>query len=152
MGRRPLPPHLKVVRGNPGRRPVKAASAVVIPPRGCPTPPGHLTTEALEEWHRLAPDLYVAGVLTALDVAALAAYAQAYGLWRQAETAMAGVELVHVTPRGNQIAHPLLNVARRARADMLRFAAELGLTPASRGRIVATPPPDDGDPAEDYFR
>jgi phage terminase small subunit len=65
MGRRgptPMPPHLRLLRGNPGgpgrtRVPIEPT----IPPE-IPEPPAVLTGYALEEWHAVAPELYRLGL------------------------------------------------------------------------------------------
>jgi P27 family predicted phage terminase small subunit len=36
---------------------------------------------------------------------------------------------------GSHMANPLVKIARGAAADMLRFAAEFGLTPVARSRL-----------------
>ena len=46
---------------------------------------------AKDEWWRVAPQLHVLGLLTAIDVMVLAAYCQACGRWQQAEDALAAV-------------------------------------------------------------
>jgi P27 family predicted phage terminase small subunit len=55
-----------------------------IPPAP-PAPPGFLMPAAKDEWWRVAPELHVLGLLTAIDVMVLAAYCQACGRWQQAE-------------------------------------------------------------------
>jgi len=91
----------------------------------------------------VGPELAACGVLTALDRAAFAAYCQAYGRWRQAEEALAlfaekdtatkGITIK--TTNGNVIQNPLVGVASKAMADMVRYGNELGLTPSSRARV-----------------
>lgn len=63
-----------------------------------------------------------------------------------------GSELVVWTGNGNLIQNPLVGVSRRAAADMLRFAAEFGMTPSARSRIDTEKANLDGeDPAARYF-
>jgi phage terminase small subunit len=78
-GTKPKPTHLKLVTGNPGKRTLnrKEANAKAA----IPAPPVHLTADAVEEWNRVAADLYNLGIFSEIDRAALAAYAQAYGRW-----------------------------------------------------------------------
>jgi hypothetical protein len=49
-----MPARLKLLRGNPGRRPVRA----IFEP---PLPPSFLTGYALEEWERVAPAFAFSG-------------------------------------------------------------------------------------------
>jgi P27 family predicted phage terminase small subunit len=96
--------------------------------------------------------LYRSGLLTPFDVAVFAAYCQAYGRWVVAERALAGADLVVDTVAGNRIVAPLLGVVRRAMADMMRAAVEMGLSPSARSRVTATPPPSpDDEAAARYF-
>lgn len=97
--------------------------------------------------------------MTELDRAALAAYCQAYGVWAQAERAIlklqAGGEingLLMKTTNGNVIQHALIGIANKARADVVKFSAEFGMTPSARSRVEATPPEDGKDKgAHQYF-
>jgi len=145
-GRKPTPTHLKLVRGNPGKRPVNQAEPK--PKVVLPSPPAELSEDALAEWNRVASDLYGLGILTAIDRAALAAYAQAYGRWVQAERAAARMAdkdqltsgLMIRTTNGNAVQNPLIGVANKAMADMVRYAAEFGMTPSARSRIQGADP------------
>ena len=71
-GRKPLPTHLKLVRGT---RKSRLNRAEAKPSAGRPTPPAHLSDEARAEWRRVAPDLHRAGLLSIIDRTILAAYA-----------------------------------------------------------------------------
>jgi hypothetical protein len=72
-GSRPTPVPLKLLRGNPGKRPLKRGFEPPQPPLP-PDPPKFLTGDALEEWHRIAAGLHLFGLLTKVDVSPLAAY------------------------------------------------------------------------------
>jgi P27 family predicted phage terminase small subunit len=110
-----------------------------------PEAPEFLPRYARDEWHRVAPELYRLGLLTLVDVTALAAYCDAYGRWRTASEALAKMAERDATCRallvknadGNARQNPLVKIAARAAADMLRFAGEFGLTPVARARIGA---------------
>ena len=156
-GRRPKPTHLKLVTGNPGRRPLprhEARLAVALP-----SAPPHLSPDAMAEWDRVATELFTAGLLAALDRAVLAAYCQAYARWAQAERALAEMArrdqltggLMIKTTGGNAIQNPLVCTANKAAADMVRYAAEFGMTPSARTRIQAEPPAGEADPSAQYF-
>jgi len=56
------------------------------------------------------------------------------------------------TTNGNAIQNPLVGTANKAAADMVRYAAEFGMTPSARSRITAAPPGDqEADPTAKYF-
>ena len=109
-----------------------------------PDAPDHLTDLARSEWDRVVVDLVTLGILTDLDRGALAAYCQAYGRWSAAETALARMAardavtdgLIVKTKSGNLIQNPLVGAANKAMADMVRYAAEFGLTPSARTRVA----------------
>lgn len=157
-GRKPRPTHLKLVTGNPGRRPFNAAEP--RPEAGLPAPPAELGSDAKNEWRRVARRLQALGLLTPCDRAALAAYCQAFGRWRQAERALAAMAkadpltgaLMIRTKEGNAIQNPLVGIANKAMADMVRYAAEFGMTPSARSRIAgAADGEQKDDPAAKYF-
>lgn len=156
-GRKPKPTHLKLVTGNPGKRALPKAEAKVAP--ALPSPPPHLSDEAKVEWGRVSEDLYKVGLLSVVDRAALAAYCHAYARWVQAERAIAEMAkrdqltggLMIKTTNGNAIQNPLVGTANKAAADMVRYAAEFGMTPSARSRINAEPPQGEEDRAASYF-
>lgn len=146
-GVKPQPAHLKVLRGNPGKRPIPTNEPQ--PTRGeLPAPPDFLAPLAREEWLRVTPELYRLGLLTVVDINPLAAYCQAYSRWVTAERALAkmaekspiGAGLVMINPADKKlIQNPLVNIAAHAARDMVRYASEFGLTPVARARLAAGP-------------
>ena len=108
-------------------------------------PPPHLADEAKVEWGRVGHELYQLGLLTNLDRAVLAVYCQSYARWVKAETAltvMAAADnltggLMTKTSNGNAIQNPLVGIANKAMADMVKYAAEFGMSPSARSRIEA---------------
>jgi P27 family predicted phage terminase small subunit len=144
-GPRPTPTALKLVKGNPGKRATNQREAVVALAE--PTPPSFLSDEAKVEWGRVVSTLYRAGLMTEIDRAALAAYCQSYGRWAQAERALARMAekdtlnsgLIVRTKNENAIQNPLVGIANKAKADVVRFAAEFGMTPSARSRVSANP-------------
>jgi phage terminase small subunit len=51
------PTHLRLLRGNPGKRPIKPEPQPRVP-ETLPEPPGFLSEDAVNEWWRVAPELY----------------------------------------------------------------------------------------------
>lgn len=157
MGRKAKPTHLKLVTGNPGRRPLPKREAQ--PPRTLPIAPPELNSDALVEWSRVSGDLHGSGLLAGVDRAALAAYCQAYGRWMQAERAITRMAekdqltggLMIKTTNGNAVQNPLVGTANKAMSDMVRYAAEFGMTPSARSRINAEGKKDAEDPVAAYF-
>ena len=142
-GPRPLPVRLKLLRGNPGQRRIRGTFEPPQPPEP-PAPPPFLSGYALEEWHRVVPGLSLFGLLTPLDVATLGAYCVAFQTWRQSQELLKQLADIDEKSRGLLVkgskgqarANPLVQVAREAASDMVRFAAEFGFSPAARSRIA----------------
>ena len=65
-GPRPTPTHLKLLRGNPGRRPLPNEPELELP--DCLDAPPYLQGYGADEWHRIAKTLYDAGLLKNCDV------------------------------------------------------------------------------------
>jgi P27 family predicted phage terminase small subunit len=143
-GRKPKPAHLKVIEGNRGRRPIRP-DLVPLEAFSAPVePPDHLSDIAKEEWARLAPSMSLLGLLTELDRAAFAAYCQSYARWVQAEHLLAMLmeqdpsgrsALLMKSRAGNICPNPLVWIGRNAANDMIRYAAEFGLSPSARARV-----------------
>lgn len=114
------------------------------PPKDLPDCPTHLSDEARAEWYRLVDVLQEMGVVTVIDRAVLAAYSQAYGRWVEAEEKLRETPLLIKTPSGYIQQSPWLNIANRQMELMGRYMAEIGLTPASRSRIMVAGGSKDG--------
>ncbi len=138
-GRKPIPNIIKIMRGNPGKRPLNKREP--IPPKGTPDCPSHLMKDAKAEWRRMVPILESMGLLSTLDMAALSAYCQAYGRWQQAEREMKRLTkkgttgLLIKTMQGNYIQNPLLGIISRNIQLMHKFITEFGLSPSARSPI-----------------
>jgi P27 family predicted phage terminase small subunit len=151
---------LKLVNGNPGKRPLNANEPK--PELARPMPPSHLSDEAKVEWGRVVDRLFELGLMTDLDRAALAAYCQAYGRWVQAERALAKMAeedvltsaLMIKTKNGNAIQNPIVGTANHAMSEMMRYATEFGMTPSARTRIDVgfSAPISEGDEDEEAGR
>ena len=135
MGRNRKPTAIKILEGNPGKR--KLNDREPKPVKRAPPCPKWLEAEARQEWKRLAKALEAMGVLSEVDMAVFAAYCQAYGRWKQAESKITDGNLVFLTPSGYPQQNPYLSIAQQNMRLMHRFATEFGLTPAARSRILA---------------
>ena len=134
-GRKPKPTALKLLEGNPGKRPINEHEP--IPPKGTVKCPTWLESEAKEEWKRLAPSLEAMGVLTQADLTAFAGYCQAYARWKEAEEFISQHGSIFQTPSGYVQQVPQVSIAQQNLKIMQSFCSEFGLTPATRARIIA---------------
>lgn len=148
-GRKPMPSRIKLLRGNPGKRPLPQEEPQ--PQRGLPPAPSHLNALALVEWHRIGGALARLGVLTQVDSSVLAGYCVVYARWAMAETALQQPSdlLVRGQMSGN-IQNPLIRIANQALELMHKYMVEMGLTPSSRTRVVKGEPSVD-DPLEQFL-
>ena len=126
---------MKVLTGNPGKRPLNEHEP--RPEPVTPDCPPQLGQIAREEWDRLIGELAVLRMVTALDRSALAAYCNAYGLWAEAIEAIQKYGTMVKSPTGYPIQSPYVSIANRQAEIMMRIASEFGFTPASRSRISA---------------
>jgi P27 family predicted phage terminase small subunit len=140
----PVPFPLKVLRGNPGKRPMRPEPQPEIA-ADVPEPPAFITGYGADEWWRTAPELHRLRLLTRIDVPALAAYCHAYGQWRMAAESLAKMQandpvmngMIIKTKYGDAAMNPLVSIARKHAGDVIRYAAEFGLTPVARTRLAA---------------
>ena len=118
-----------------------------------PSPPDFLSDDAKMEWSARCHGLFVAGIMTELDQAALAAYCQSYGRWVQAEREieLMGGALTIQAGNGTTIPNPLLHIANTAMKDVVKYAAEFGMTPITRSKIVAVPVDSKTDIYAEFF-
>ncbi|MBF4207501.1 phage terminase small subunit P27 family [Pseudomonas donghuensis] len=148
-GRRPTPTELKLVRGNPGKRPINKNEPQ--PAKRIPSAPGHLSSEGQVAWGRLTVLLDRMGVLTEADGFALErlcdCYAEILALrdlvetqGRTYETTSTQGELVL---KANPAVAMLADVDRRFKSYLVEF----GLTPAARSKVQVK----DDEPKEDQF-
>src|SRR5688572_4754536 len=124
-GRKPKPSHLKLLEGNPGRRPSNPNEPQ--PPPAMPTCPAHLCPSAKAEWKRLARQLHVLGILTMLDRSVLAGYCQAYGRWVEAERKLKETPAILKMPSGYIQQNPWLTISNKQLELMHKYMSELGL-------------------------
>ena len=140
-GRKPTPTALKLLKGNPGRRPPNPSEPKPAADR--PRCPQHLDTEARKEWRRIVPELEQLGLLTILDRAALALYCQAWSRWVRASREIDENGEILESKNGKPVQSPWISLRNRAGQDMHKFLAEFGMTPSSRTRVTATRKPLD---------
>ena len=156
-GRPPKPTNIKLLHGNPGKRPLPEHEPK--PALKAPKCPSWMSKEAKKEWRYVVPKLEKVKIITELDRALLEAYCVAYARWKECEQKMVHedywVEIVtERDAEGNptksyQQQNPLLSVANKARQQMNDSLSQLGLSPSSRARLITSDrlnPSDGKDP------
>ncbi len=104
-------------------------------PSAPPPIPDWLDEDAVVEWRRIAPPLSLLGILTPVDMATLAAYCQAYSMWRKAELQVRADGLTVRGTHGELKAHPLIRVCTSLLTEIRRISSEFGFSPASRAAM-----------------
>ena len=147
-GRKRTPANLRMLRGNPGKRPEPKQETQ---PKGTlPNPPAHLSAEAKREWWRMGRRLVRLGLMTEIDKAALAAYCQAWARWADAEKKLEDDGPVTETASGFPTQSVYLQIANRAMEQMLKCLVEFGMTPSSRSRVHAPAGAAEKDEIEEW--
>ncbi|MHA6644563.1 phage terminase small subunit P27 family [Mesorhizobium sp. A623] len=100
-----------------------------------PPAPRDLAPDAREEWRRAAKELIDLKILTKSDLQALEQYAIAAGMVKQLQAiASKSPPIISNEKSGAVKQHPAHVMLAKYLTLALRFAAELGLTPAGRHR------------------
>lgn len=124
------PTALRLLAGNPGRRPIPAAEPTYAP---CPTAmPDWLTGEAAALWDKLAKALDSNGMLTHASRDTLATYCAVLGAFIDGQRA------------GKDVDVKLLQQIRM-------LAREFGFTPSSQASISAPGKPDGKEEKSRFF-
>ena len=162
-GRKPTPTPLKVMAGNPGKRPINKSEAK--PETEIPKAPSHLRGEAKREWARMSERLAALNLLTGVDRAALAAYCMAYDTWCEASRHVqkdGAVITQVVSQKGStlfdssgeaitqDVHNPWASVMNKQALIMHKFMVEFGMTPSSRTRLSGSGEAS-ADPDEDFL-
>lgn len=145
-GRKPHPTALKLVNGNPGRRPLNE-NEPVVPPASTRVP-SWLNAEAAEHWPAIAKQLKAAGLLGQIDTHALGLYCEAFARWKHATDQVAKYGPVVKAPSGFPVQSPYLAIANRAHDQLVKLLTEFGMTPSSRSRVHANPDAEDASEKE----
>jgi len=145
-GRKPTPKAILKMRGSRIRGPHKSG---ITAPLGTPAAPSWLCETARNEWDRIVPMLEASRVMSLRHQQTLAAYCDAFAdmVLADAELRAAGTTLVD--DKGRVSNHPAWNRKRDARNQMLKVAAEFGLTASAIARVSAVEetPENDEDAA-----
>jgi P27 family predicted phage terminase small subunit len=148
-GPKPKATIVKLITGNPGRRPINANEAA--PRVLIPHPPEMLKGAALTEWRRITPLLAEVGLIAKLDRAILAGYCKAWARWIECERMLESTGLIVKAPNGYPMYSPYLSAANKALDQVRQLSEQIGLSGSSRSRIKAGDVPAAFDPAERFL-
>lgn len=164
-GPRKTPAEVKKARGT--YRADRDAEVDFKPPAGQPADPPPkpegLHELASKEWDRLTPLLMEKGLLTPADWIAWQLGFAAYDTWLVAsdqirtDAAAAGegrgAGMIVWTEKGYPVQHPMVAIAGKAWATVLKFCREFGLTPSARsGLNLDSGPAANADPLTELLK
>lgn len=151
---------MKEAAGNPGKRPLNENEP--RPDVAVPRMPTWLPARAKAEWKRIVPELERLGLISLIDLAALASYCVAYSEVEEATRTLEKEGRICVwsifDKQGVKVgerlkAHPAVQMQRDAARLVKQFISEFGLTPASRSRVQGVGSGEEADPrAGKFFR
>lgn len=134
-GRKPTPTFLKVLQGNPGRRPINHKEPE--PKAASPHPPRGLYGEARKIWQHMAPELCRLGLVTELDCHHFARVCRLEALGmrmlRKAEK-----QPVTITKSNGEQPSGEFSAALRAFEAADRWWMRFGISPSERTRLKVT--------------
>jgi P27 family predicted phage terminase small subunit len=112
------------------------ATGIDAPP-GVPPAPAWLSDIARVEWVRIVPMLEASKVMSPRHQQTLAAYCDSFADMVQADQELKANGTTIMDGKGRVSNHPAWNRKRDARNQMLKFAAEFGLTASALSRVSA---------------
>lgn len=142
MPTQPKPTALKLVQGNPGKRPLNLDEPK---PQMVDSmdPPEWLDDDARKKWLDVCPKLIRMGVLTEVDGDALAGYCIAWSRMKLAEKDIDEYGLTLENKTGSMVKNPAATAYDEATKQLRAFGDLLGMSPAARTRLHANIKPKD---------
>lgn len=135
MAGKPKPTALKLLEGNPGRRPIRDDEPEFLPIVDL-EPPDYLEGGvARKKYQELMPKLARCGLATEADIDAIACYCEAWSRYRQAQSHLR--QLMVAGADGDQKRNPYHGLMRNALDDMRKFWSDFGMTPSARVGLSA---------------
>lgn len=161
----PKPTKLKVLAGNPGKRPLNQQEPEPAVVEKAP-PPDHLPEMAKEKWREIVTELCRLELVTVVDLAALEMTCLAYCRWRENEdwiTKYGGTLVFRNEPTAaekkegkpgkikyTQVA-PQVTQAHQAFDRFHKMMAEFGLSPSARSRLTSVKKVVKDEDLEEFF-
>ena len=146
------PSHLRLVRGNPSKRPINKKAPK--PPSRVPPVPKHFTKQGKYWFKRVGAALAAMGVMSSMDAKALELLIEAYTEYRQHCDTLdkSGYTYTTKSEGGTLIkAHPVAAMKADAWKRIRAMLGEFGMTPAARSKVTINTPAEE-DPFEAFLK
>jgi len=137
-GPRPTPTKLKILRGNPGCRPLNKDEPE--PPSDGVSMPPHLGEVAAARWRELLPMLQSVRVMTRADIESLARYCDTYEWWlaTRAKLKKEG-DTYPILNDGGDVKYiaqrPEVSIAHKLAQQLRQLEQDFGLNPSARASL-----------------
>lgn len=139
MARPRKPTALKLLEGNPSRRPLSndepKSAALTLDSQ----PPANISDDGKNLWPTICAELTASGVLTRLDVAALAMYCESKARYTLAAAHVHDQGAVTMGAQA-EVINPWYRVMKSEIEIQTKFLIEFGMTPSSRSRVQVVQP------------
>lgn len=143
-GRKPKATALKLINGNPGRRPLNMQEPEYV--SGIPEKPEWFDTYESEEWDRITGNLNGQRVFTKNDLGILVSICVAYAQFRECLAIIKELGRTYVVEdMGGNTHYKTRPEAIRGETALrlyTSFLSEIGFTPSSRSKIKTLPEPN----------
>lgn len=141
-GPKPEPTALKVLKGNPGKRPLNDSEPQPVGDAQCPD---WISEDSRKYWEYIVSVLSsVPGLLTIADSASLALMADTLALYRRAQMEVEGGSITCMSEKGSEYQHPAVGIRNKAAAELKQWFAKFGMTPSDRAGL-SIPGHEEGD-------
>jgi P27 family predicted phage terminase small subunit len=156
-GRKPKPIAIKILEGNPGKRPINGLAP--NPDASAPKSPRWMSKEAKREWRRIVPHLARLKLMSDLDVAVLAMYCETYAQYIKAAKFIQEHGQTYTVDRYDKEGrlydktchkYPEVGIMEACMDNVRKFASLFGLSPSDRARMVVPGAQEDED--EIFFK
>ena len=141
---------LKIIRGNPGKRPLPGPEPKPKINSSAPLPPKHLSYRAKKEWRRLAEIHHPIGLLTEADLSQFELLCEMFSQYQQALGKLKKQGQVIANKAGFAIENPLSAISRKSYLAWYKLSKDFGLNPAERSKM-AIPQKEDREELDNFL-
>ena len=135
-----MPSVKRKLTGDAGRRGIPENEPIPDKPHRLPRAPQHLDDIGKKEWRRIGKQLHKLGLLTEIDMTALAGYCSTYATWVEAQENIKKHGVLIKAQSGFPMQSPYLTISNKAMSEMRKWLVEFGMTPSSRTRVNVEKP------------
>lgn len=150
MGRPAVPTSIKIIRGNPGCRPLNQNEPT--PPPADLTPPPSLQEVGIAKWNEVTQLLTRMGVFTQADRSTIERYCLIHEQWVVVAAHVRQHGMTQLTNTGYSQLTAEGTLFRSLPADLLKIEREFGMTAAARSSLKVQDAAGPADPLEAYIQ